>query len=77
MQVQSLPLQQKVARSGHCSASLPSHDGEESAIICSTFGREEFAYQGEDSKQPMQVYGAALHANAKYIAKRLNMVAIE
>ena len=47
MQVQSLPLQQKVARSGHCSASLPSHDGEESAIICSTFGMEEFAYQRE------------------------------
>ena len=31
----------------------------------------------QNSKQSMQVYGAALHANVKYIAKRLNMVAIE
>ena len=30
MRVQSLPSQQKVARSGHCSAAL--HDGEESVV---------------------------------------------
>ena len=45
MQDQGLPSQQEVAQSGYTVLHLFLHNGEESVIVCLTFGKEESVYQ--------------------------------